>query len=428
MTQPRLNCLTPGCPNTILPATAARTGGYCGPCDGERKRAVHEAVRRQNLRHVDPYRDVTDPAELLWLMHEPRKYEPLLRLEPPPKSAEALCAELRRAAVESLMSRAAEAIESGQREPAEQVARLLAAFTDFDLDPMLERWTRCGQFRPSIAFRSAGPVVRDEIIEAIRQASAEETLLANHALSALAWIGDGVVTVALREWDKRPPACTAGLHIKPSEYATVAGWELTPVGRRDLTFRACVALSPAPATPDAASPVSVARPAAGACPWCRRRLVSLVSLDLGDARLPTIGLSGDRLDVLTCEVCSCFGTVYAEVDSEGLGHWSDVNVRPAHAPDDSAGWESIPWATVAVECAPRNPLHAADQFLPTNFSQIGGHPAWVQDPSYPACPRCRRTMRFLSQIDNGAFPVHEGTYYAFVCCDCRFTATEYQQT
>jgi len=86
----RLACLTPGCPNTIQPATAARTGGYCGPCAGTRARVAREAYVQANRKDVDRYSEVTDPVDLLRLMHLPPKADPLVKLLPPPKTFEEL--------------------------------------------------------------------------------------------------------------------------------------------------------------------------------------------------------------------------------------------------------------------------------------------------------------------------------------------------
>jgi hypothetical protein len=79
--------------------------------------------------------------------------------------------------------------------------------------------------------------------------------------------------------------------------------------------------------------------------------------------------------------------------------------------------------------ADRSPFFAADQFLPTSFSQLGGHPTWIQDASYPACPDCENTMMFVAQLDHDDIEdFSEGLFYAFLCPNCRTTATTYQQT
>jgi hypothetical protein len=67
--------------------------------------------------------------------------------------------------------------------------------------------------------------------------------------------------------------------------------------------------------------------------------------------------------------------------------------------------------------------------LPTQYSQIGGHPTWVQDAEYPACSNCGKTMPCIGQISCGDVgPRSEGIFYAFLCPDCAMTASTYQQT
>lgn len=82
-----------------------------------------------------------------------------------------------------------------------------------------------------------------------------------------------------------------------------------------------------------------------------------------------------------------------------------------------------------VSTTPRSPWHAADPFLPTAFSQIGGHPAWVQDAEYPSCSECAQTMTFVGQVALDELEKDgDGTCYAFVCKRCSTTATSYQCT
>lgn len=74
-------------------------------------------------------------------------------------------------------------------------------------------------------------------------------------------------------------------------------------------------------------------------------------------------------------------------------------------------------------------MHAAHQYLPTQFSQLGGHPTWVQSATYPKCLECSQTMKFLAQVDHQDIEKPAaGTYFAFVCRECVTTATVYQQT
>jgi len=71
----------------------------------------------------------------------------------------------------------------------------------------------------------------------------------------------------------------------------------------------------------------------------------------------------------------------------------------------------------------------SSDLLATQYSQLGGHPAWVQDAEYPTCANCSKTMPFIGQIScEDVEPNREGIFYAFLCPDCAVTASTYQQT
>jgi hypothetical protein len=62
-------------------------------------------------------------------------------------------------------------------------------------------------------------------------------------------------------------------------------------------------------------------------------------------------------------------------------------------------------------------------------SQVGGHPTWIQDAEYPACPCCSEKMMFIAQLDGSQLgPYGEGIYYMFICPEDKITATVYQQS
>lgn len=79
---------------------------------------------------------------------------------------------------------------------------------------------------------------------------------------------------------------------------------------------------------------------------------------------------------------------------------------------------------------PRPRIESANWLVPgVRFSQVGGHPTWIQDAEYPRCPDCGRTMPFVAQLSNedieeGA----EGIYSIFACRECGVAATGYQRT
>ncbi|WFR62853.1 hypothetical protein P9222_32940 [Paenibacillus amylolyticus] len=84
----RIPCIREGCANTILPATAARTGGYCMPCKQEMEREEHQRYIEANRRDVNVYAGITDPVEVLKIMHEPQVRDPLIRYVPYEQSKE----------------------------------------------------------------------------------------------------------------------------------------------------------------------------------------------------------------------------------------------------------------------------------------------------------------------------------------------------
>lgn len=425
-------CITPGCGRVIQAATARRTGGYCGPCFGERERVAYEKYVRENRKDVDLYAGVSDVVEMLRIVHEPRTRDPLVNLLPPPRTFEEIYCSLTEEEAQRVMDLAVEDLRAGRTDRARDVASYLAAFTGFDLDRMLETWVAMRNFWPPLAFRNAGARIRDAIISALSPGwfRATGSIRADHALQALAWIGGDEVTAFFGKSDRSRPRWAKGLHIRPSEYALAAAWEVTGEGRRDLSIPDCHALIPGEATPTPTDSVQVMRATEHACPWCRRPLVKLIRLDLAKLPFDSVNMGGKVFEVLTCDVCTCYqddGFIYASLDEQGRGRLHPKNPGPSFLPTP-LDWLPSPWAGVSVHLRRRSPTCAADWCLPTTLSQVGGLPGWVQDFNYPKCVECGRTMTFVAQIDQAQFRGFEGVYYAFVCQDCRVTATTYQQT
>ncbi|MEI8196930.1 MAG: hypothetical protein WCI73_13600 [Phycisphaerae bacterium] len=423
MAESRLRCETPGCENTILKATAKRTGGYCGPCHGKILKAKQEEYIRQNRRDVDLYAGVIDPVEIIRLAQQNRPYDPLIHYLPPPRGLEEFYVLLTLPQAERLMILASQSLRNGDKCFAENLARSLAAFTGYNLDLMLETWIELGQFWPPIAFRSAGDKIRDGILDALRNGNVD----ANHALQAAAWIGDEVVINAFEAFDAFPPYWAKSLYIPPSGYARTAGWELVSGRRNELSLGRCFSIIPVLQESER-SDVCLFQPTQDCCAWCGSELVNLLRIGASAVPFSTIGLSGNCFEVKTCSRCTCFGFVFAELDAGGQGHWARGNVRPDLVQGKLEPWARSKWGEITVRFNERRTTHAADNFLPTTYTQIGGLPAWVQDLAYPNCCNCGKTMLVVAQIDNSLFRDDEGMYYAFLCRDCRVTATTFQQT
>ncbi len=250
-------------------------------------------------------------------------------------------------------------------------------------------------------------------------------------LLALAWIGDDIARAAFRSWRDDPPAWADQLYVPPHRYAEEAGWELAPQGgRRDLFVREChplVGPGDERATPGL---VRIVDDHAEACRWCGRRMTTLLDLDLTAPQAGFLGLPGRRLRIATCEICTCYGIVFTRVDREGGPAWHEANRRPDYLPEGTEDWGGLPRRCLEFSGAPRNWLESASWLVPgVRFSQVGGHPTWIQDAEYPRCPDCGRPMPFLAQLSaEDCEERGEGIYYMFACRECGVAATGYQQS
>jgi hypothetical protein len=421
----RVRCRAEGCSNTILLATAKANDGYCMPCVHKRRREERDEYIRQNRREADPYAAITDVVEILRVMHTPRAHDPLVILRPPPRSAEELYCNLSAEQAGRLMTMAADAMRTGDKDFAEDVAKSLATLTDYSLDHMLDAWVGRNHFWPSVVFRSAGATIREAVVGALESGMAN----APHALSALAWIGDAKVHELFRRWEASPPHWCSGLFAKPADYANVAGWELGTHERRNLFHDECWAITPAPPEQESDKSLRLMHEVSQDCPWCQRQLIHLVELDLADKRFAFLGISGDKLPILTCDACACYAAhIFSRIHPDGTARLAEVNKHPDRLPENLSSWGRSPWSEQPVRAHQRRAIHAVDGWDSVALSQIGGLPTWVQDTAFPKCFDCLGKMKFVAQVDNGQFPYHEGVYYAFLCASCRVTATTYQQT
>ena len=424
MSTERIPCKNPDCRSTILPATAKANQGLCAPCIGRIRKAEWDEYVRQNRKTVNLYESVADPVEIIRIMLTQRRHDPLIVYAPPPISAEQAFASLSPEQHRQLSTMAADCLVAGETDLCQNIAKSLATLTEANLDTMLHCCLDNGNLWPSVAFRRAGASVRDRILERIEAGSGN----LNHALCALAWIGDSVVVEKFAEWEESPPTWRSQLRVGLDSYTLEGGWELTVSGRRDLYFDECYALEIVP-DDDAASGVKLLNETREKCPLCGDRLVHLLEIPLRGGPLAFLPFGGALLPVLTCERCTCWNMfAFARVGETGEAKWHHAN--PDSVPPHARGFEFDrgPWQGKRIALKKRPAIHAVDWCMQVASSQIGGMPTWVQSPAYPRCPDCARLMMFVAQLDNGAFPGHEGTYYAFICRDCRVTATCYQQT
>jgi hypothetical protein len=232
-------------------------------------------------------------------------------------------------------------------------------------------------------------------------------------------VAEGDPEVALEAFVRWRESGDTGVHTHP------AGWELDPSGaRRELATRAAFELLPVDV--DETDEAVFGEGSGKHCPWCDMELAYAIDLPPGSAAARALALpTDDHVRVLACPRCTDFGTVRSEYDGAGGCRWSAENERPAFNGSATDGWDPYPTRLVL---GPARPTDGSGSAWCEGGSTLGGRPEWIQDPEHPDCPRCGRTMRFLSM--NGGADVWggEGCLYVFADLECRTGAVLYQQS
>lgn len=418
----RLPCTNPTCSRTILPTTAAETGGLCMICRSARRAAERAAALAANQYVVDLYAGLTDPVAMILQRLQPRPFNPLEQVLPPPWSVEDLYASLTPEAAEQLIDAALSALRAGQHDLAETAAQELACYTTYPLDRLLAALLDQDHMPAPIAFRQAGPAIRDRLLRQLAAPVAPWNAL----LLALAWIGDSVAVQQFAAWAAQPPPWATTLYVPPADYTVEAGWDLTPAGtRRELVLAAAYPLMPL--DPPRLATGSAAP--AEACPWCSQPLTALVTLD---ATTPApiaaaLGLAASPLMVWTCRRCVGYALLLTRTTPTAGPIWHPATQRPSSLPLERFAEDALP-ITLTVVDVPRLLTAGATWGGSVHVSQVGGYPAWIDDAWYPCCPECGVRMRFLAQVAVAEVLAGEGIYYALLCSACRVAATIYQQT
>ncbi|WP_418040440.1 DUF1963 domain-containing protein [Paenibacillus xylanilyticus] len=431
----RIPCIREGCTNTILPATAAKTGGYCMPCKQEMEREEHRKYIEANRRDVNLYKGVRDPVEILKIMHTTHVRDPLIHYVPYERSQEQVYLSLSAEQQEAMADYAMELIRTDDVDTGKDILLYLVCYHDISLAAQIPELLEQEIYYPAILFKSASAKVRDHLLQQVHTDDENR----NHFLIMLAYIGDEVVVEQFWQWKQSPPAWADQLYVKPEQYTFEAGWELTEDGkRRDLFTTPSYSLYKGDAkdgtiAPSSGVPIQMLQSSSSSCPWCGTALTTLVALDVRHPALQNVSWQAEKLQIRTCINCSCYGVVYMETSSAGEPFWSSHNVMPVGLddidPDNS--FEPAPDAgdSFYIATEPRQAFHGSEWAMEPSLSQIGGHPGWVQDAAYPVCPCCSTTMKAVGQVDWAQIEEYgEGMYYMFLCEPCQMTAVTYQQS
>lgn len=423
----RLPCQTAGCAATILPATALKTGGICMPCHQKKLALEEKTYILLNRKDVDRYAGMTDPVEILQIMHTPRKYNPLENEQPYPISAQELYHQLSDTERNRLESYAITLMDEGSFDQAESILLSLLCFTNAGIERGVDAFFNHGKLYPGILYKEASPAIREKLILQVEQDSANR----NHLLLALAWIGDEEVVRWFANWRQAPPQWASTLYVPPEHYAHEAGWELDDNGRKRLLFhpesyhfKGCKEIGEAD---QAQTAVTALQKDEQKCLWCGSNLTVLFHYDLQHPIVQFMKLSGEALRIPACLYCNCYGTVFMKVGLDGSHSWSEYNTVPEYMPEAEPD-EEWAWRSLRLSEQRMGTYEGANWMHEASSTQIGGHPAWVQDAEYAACPCCSETMMFIGQVDMEQAADSEGIYYAFLCRQCLIAGVSYQQS
>lgn len=130
----------------------------CVQADAAQERKLYI---EQNRRDLNEFEGITDPVEVLKIIHQDRKWDPLINWIPHPTSTDRLFAELTDEQQRRLAQYAVTLIGGERNDEAEAIVLGLAAFTHAPLEICLEALVAHGEFQSSLAFHRATPAIRD---------------------------------------------------------------------------------------------------------------------------------------------------------------------------------------------------------------------------------------------------------------------------
>ncbi|WP_413405599.1 DUF1963 domain-containing protein [Paenibacillus amylolyticus] len=431
----RIPCIREGCANTVLPATAAKTCGYCMPCKQKIEREERQRYIEANRREVNLYAGITDPVEILKIMHKPQVRDPLIRYTPYEQSEEQVYLSLSVEQQDQMKDYAMQRICTGDEDTGKDILVYLVCYHDISLTAEIPELLEQEIYYPAILYKSASGEVRDRLLQQVKT----DDVNRNHILLMLAHIGDDVVVQQFQQWRQSPPSWASELYVAPEHYTTEAGWELAKDGqRRELFITPSYSLykvkeNEGPNKELTGDSLLMLNPSNNCCPWCGNALTSLINLDVKHPALKNVSWHAQQLQIQTCVICSSYGVVYMEMDAAGEPLWSSHNVLPAGMDeidlDDYGKLAPDVGRQFRIVNASRHAFHASEWAMEPSLSQVGGHPGWVQDAEYPTCPRCSTRMKAVAQMDWGEVEEYgEGMYYMFICEPCKMTAVSYQQS
>jgi hypothetical protein len=150
------------------------------------------------------------------------------------------------------------------------------------------------------------------------------------------------------------------------------------------------------------------------CVHCGAQTHIIARIDLNDPALPRGKLGRADYPVFLCLDCAQWGPDFFDLRKEPVRPLG--NTRAKRFVDSSeSDLDERPFRLVPVPKGRKAGRR----------SKLGGSPAWLQGEDVPECPKCGEGMEFVLQLDSSeeiGFG-DMGMLYAFLCPECRVSAT-----
>ncbi|AXK36866.1 hypothetical protein DVA86_34345 [Streptomyces armeniacus] len=275
-----------------------------------------------------------------------------------------------------------------------------------DLAPYLPRLLAADVVYPGKLYRAADSEVQRGLVakaDTCCQDDADDELRLNHLLVALAQTRGPVAEAAFRRWRDQPPPGADQLHIGPADYMREGGWMLEGDDVRELGGPVSYGLE----AEDGPEHSERER-----CRGCGGPVWTALDLDTADERvaeaLAHVGWSG-RLRPAFCYGCAAAAdTLFIEVRPDGTSRLTD----PPEPSTDAPMLEAPTVRMVLGDRSGRRPVGSA----------VGGQAVWMDDAAYPDCPKCRKPMASIAQIDMQDLTHHVGYHTFFLHTECHLAA------
>ena len=286
---------------------------------------------------------------------------------------------------------------------------------------------RASVYNPCELYYHAPNDVRDSLISALL--STENANEAGMLMCCLAMQGDDKALETLLELEQNPRPWRKRLHVDPSVYAWSGGWTFDKDDNRvELNFDTCY---PMVEGEDEQSPVRIGRVREDTCPHCGGHMVDMLVLDGRDERMKFLGIDG-ILTAVCCPNCVGFlqGPAFNSFTLDGRAEvfpsklfdgeeTTDCYVRPED-------YKALAENKYILGKAPVPLFYGA---CSEDVNTVGGFANWVQDAEYTTCPRCKKPMKYLAQIQwDTVMDGTEGTLYIEFCPECHIVSMQHQQT